>query len=46
MNSVEQLRETWGKVLAMPPSEIEDDDSFFDCTFLLPRLGIVFANLI
>ncbi|KLO83565.1 fumonisin cluster-peptidsynthase condensation domain [Fusarium fujikuroi] len=30
MNSVEQLRQTWSKVLAVPASEIEDDDSFFD----------------
>lgn len=36
MNSVEQLRQTWSKVLAVPASEIEDDDSFFDCMFLLP----------
>ncbi|CZR47917.1 fumonisin cluster-peptidsynthase condensation domain [Fusarium proliferatum ET1] len=30
MNSVEQLRQIWSKVLAVPASEIEDDDSFFD----------------
>ncbi|KAF9767525.1 Nonribosomal peptide synthetase 8 [Fusarium sp. DS 682] len=30
MNSLEQLRETWGKVLSMQPSEIDDEDSFFD----------------
>ncbi|KAF5269048.1 hypothetical protein FOXYS1_43 [Fusarium oxysporum] len=30
MNSLDQLRQTWGKVLSVPLSEIDDEDSFFD----------------
>ncbi|KAF5571581.1 fumonisin biosynthetic condensation domain-containing protein [Fusarium phyllophilum] len=30
MNSLDQLRDTWAKVLSIQPSEIDDQDSFFD----------------
>nr|RBQ98733.1 hypothetical protein FVER53263_00325 [Fusarium verticillioides] len=30
MNSLDQWRDTWAKVLSIQPSEIDDQDSFFD----------------